>query len=198
MSERSGESVEIWTDHNPLVFIERMKGSNQRILRWALQLQEFTLILLVAFIVGVISAAPQGLAPTATKTPTVPIVPVRPFIPILVDTREGPDASGAYRFNFEAGNGIRREEGGVPKGPDGAVVSQGAWSFTFPDGTPALFRFVADENGYRVVSDFIPTPPPLPPHALAQIEKARLEDAAAKAAPSAAAAAAEVEGFVSE
>ncbi|XP_066945203.1 uncharacterized protein [Macrobrachium rosenbergii] len=38
-----GEDGEVWTDHNPLVFIERMKGANQRILRWALQLQEFTL-----------------------------------------------------------------------------------------------------------------------------------------------------------
>ncbi|XP_064095243.1 uncharacterized protein LOC135207448 [Macrobrachium nipponense] len=38
--------IEIWTDHNPLVFIERMKGSNQRILRWALQLQEFNLIII--------------------------------------------------------------------------------------------------------------------------------------------------------
>lgn len=37
--------IEIWTDHNPLVFIERMKGANQRILRWALQLQEFSLVI---------------------------------------------------------------------------------------------------------------------------------------------------------
>lgn len=37
--------VEVWTDHNPLVFIERMKGSNQRILRWALQLQELNLLI---------------------------------------------------------------------------------------------------------------------------------------------------------
>ncbi|XP_066969257.1 uncharacterized protein [Macrobrachium rosenbergii] len=37
--------IEIWTDHNPLVFIEQMKGSNQRILRWALQLQEFSLVI---------------------------------------------------------------------------------------------------------------------------------------------------------
>ncbi|XP_068209146.1 uncharacterized protein [Palaemon carinicauda] len=37
--------VEIWTDNNPLVFIERMKGANQMILRCALELQEFPLVI---------------------------------------------------------------------------------------------------------------------------------------------------------
>ncbi|XP_047475719.1 pupal cuticle protein 36-like [Penaeus chinensis] len=104
-----------------------------------------------------------------------------PFIPIITDDRQGPDEFGNYNFNFETANGIIREEQGAPQGETGAVAQQGAWSFTFPDGTPADFRFVADENGFRVESDLLPTPPPLPPHAIAQIEKARLEDAAAAA-----------------
>ncbi|ROT74025.1 putative cuticle protein [Penaeus vannamei] len=104
-----------------------------------------------------------------------------PVIPILRDDRQGPDEFGNYYFNFETGNGISRQEQGAPQGPTGAVASQGAWSFVFPDGTPADFQFIADGNGYRVQSDLLPTPPPLPPHAIAQIEKARQEDAAAAA-----------------
>ncbi|XP_063590845.1 pupal cuticle protein 20-like [Penaeus indicus] len=104
-----------------------------------------------------------------------------PVIPILRDDRQGPDEFGNYNFNFETGNGISRQEQGAPQGPTGAVASQGAWSFVFPDGTPANFEFIADGSGYRVQSDLLPTPPPLPPHAIAQIEKARREDAAAAA-----------------
>lgn len=51
-----------------------------------------------------------------------------PFIPILVDERDGPHADGTYSFNFETGNGITRHEQGSPRGPEGAVVSQGGWS----------------------------------------------------------------------
>ncbi|XP_050711927.1 endocuticle structural glycoprotein SgAbd-1-like [Eriocheir sinensis] len=103
--------------------------------------------------------------------------PTGPIIPILVDERDGPHADGSYSFNFETGNGISRYEQGYPQGPEGAVVSQGGWSFTFPDGTPAVFSFVADENGYRVESPLLPTPPPLPAHAIAQIEFARQQKA---------------------
>ncbi len=33
----------VYSDHNPLVFLQRMKNNNQRILRWALQVQEYVL-----------------------------------------------------------------------------------------------------------------------------------------------------------
>ena len=36
--------VEAFTDHNPLVFIHKMKNKNQRLLRWTLALQEYCLI----------------------------------------------------------------------------------------------------------------------------------------------------------
>ncbi len=33
----------VFTDHNPLFFLSRMRNSNQRIMRWALIIQEFNL-----------------------------------------------------------------------------------------------------------------------------------------------------------
>ena len=35
--------VEVYTDHNPVVFVNRMKNDNQRLLRWSLSLQEYNL-----------------------------------------------------------------------------------------------------------------------------------------------------------
>ena len=35
------ETILVFTDHNPLVFINRMKYKNRRILRWGLILQEY-------------------------------------------------------------------------------------------------------------------------------------------------------------
>lgn len=36
--------TEVFTDHNPLVFVQQMKNSNQRPMRWALFLQSFNII----------------------------------------------------------------------------------------------------------------------------------------------------------
>ena len=33
--------VDVFTDHNPIVFLKNLKGRNQRLLRWSLILQEF-------------------------------------------------------------------------------------------------------------------------------------------------------------
>ena len=35
--------IEVYTDHNPLVFINHMKTKNQRLLRWSLLLQNYNL-----------------------------------------------------------------------------------------------------------------------------------------------------------
>ncbi|XP_064080833.1 cuticle protein AM1239-like isoform X2 [Macrobrachium nipponense] len=137
--------------------------------------------LLVCLLLAAVNAVPQGYGAPPPPSYSAPGGPSGPVVPILVDVREGPDAAGVYNFNFETGDGISRHEQGAPQGPEGAVAAQGGWSFTFPDGTPAVFNFVADGSGYSVQSDFLPTPHPLPPHAIAQIEKARQEDAAAAA-----------------
>ena len=39
----SSYPIRVFTDHNPLVFINRFKEKNQRILRWSLILQEYNL-----------------------------------------------------------------------------------------------------------------------------------------------------------
>jgi len=36
--------VVVYTDHSPLQFLQRMSNSNQKLLRWNLELQEFNLI----------------------------------------------------------------------------------------------------------------------------------------------------------
>ncbi|XP_042892917.1 cuticle protein AM1199-like [Penaeus japonicus] len=137
--------------------------------------------ILLCALVAAAAAAPDHYGPPQTGFYGLYGTQSGPVIPILKDEREGPDASGVYSFEFETGNGIKREEQGAPQGPSGAVAMQGGWSFTFPDGSPAEVSFVADDAGYRVESDLLPTPHPLPAHALAQIEKARQEDAAAAA-----------------
>ncbi len=39
----SGNRIVVYTDHNPLTFLSRMSNSNQRLMRWALIVQEFDL-----------------------------------------------------------------------------------------------------------------------------------------------------------
>ena len=38
-----GFPLTVYTDHNPLTFLNRMKNSNRRLLNWSLKLQEYTL-----------------------------------------------------------------------------------------------------------------------------------------------------------
>ena len=40
---KTQEPVTVYTDHNPLTFIYRIKGTNQRVLRWSLLIQQYNL-----------------------------------------------------------------------------------------------------------------------------------------------------------
>ncbi|CAL4095919.1 unnamed protein product, partial [Meganyctiphanes norvegica] len=87
---------------------------------------------------------------------------------IIRDERVNPQAdSGSYSFVIETDNGIKREEKS-----DGTVVT-GSYSFVHPDGTVHVLRYIADKDGYRPQSDMLPTPPPMPEHAVRQVEFAR-------------------------
>lgn len=39
----SSQPVQVFTDHNPLVFLANMRNSNQQLMRWCLLLQDFNL-----------------------------------------------------------------------------------------------------------------------------------------------------------
>ena len=39
----SSSPTVVFSDHNPLIFIHKMKNNNQRLLRWSLLLQEYNL-----------------------------------------------------------------------------------------------------------------------------------------------------------
>lgn len=99
------------------------------------------------------------------------------IVPILKDLRASPER-GVYNMAIETGNGIKvlQQVAGDAQGSK----TKGAYYFTHPDGTVHKVTYVADENGFRPSSDLLPVAPknphPIPPHALAQIEKARIED----------------------
>lgn len=64
----SRQPVVVYTDHNPLVFINRMQNQNQRILRWSLLLQQYNLV--VKHIKGVDNVIADSLSrelPTSTE-----------------------------------------------------------------------------------------------------------------------------------
>ncbi|XP_051168010.1 endocuticle structural glycoprotein SgAbd-8-like [Leptopilina boulardi] len=88
--------------------------------------------------------------------------------------RQAQDISpeGAYNYNYETENGIRASEDGTLQnvGPNGeaAIVAQGSFQYTAPDGTPVAVSYVADHNGYQPSGDILPVGPAIP----AQIQRA--------------------------
>ncbi|XP_066943594.1 cuticle protein CP14.6-like [Macrobrachium rosenbergii] len=98
---------------------------------------------------------------------------------ILRDDRDHGD-DGRYSVNVETENGIVLADSGSPQGPEGAVVAAGSFSYTAPDGTPVILKYVADENGFQPQSDLLPVAPefphPIPQFVLDQIAKAAAED----------------------
>ncbi|XP_063587529.1 cuticle protein AMP1A-like [Penaeus indicus] len=101
------------------------------------------------------------------------------FVPILKDDRVH-EEDGTFNFDFEAANGIRVSQAGSPDGDEDAVIKAGEYSYTAPDGTPVVVKYVADENGFQPQSDLLPVAPefphPIPQFVLDQIAKAAEED----------------------
>ncbi|XP_071516379.1 cuticle protein AM/CP1114-like [Panulirus ornatus] len=102
-------------------------------------------------------------------------------VPILKDDRVH-DEDGTYSLNVETGDGIAQSHSGSPDGPEGSVVMAGEYSYTAPDGTEVVVKYVADENGYQPESPLLPVAPefphPIPQFVLDQIAFAAEEDAA--------------------
>ncbi|KAG7299450.1 hypothetical protein JYU34_016409 [Plutella xylostella] len=87
------------------------------------------------------------------------------FVPIIrFDKEQGTD--GSYKTAYETGNHIQAEESGYLKnvGQDhNALVQSGSYSYTAPDGQVITVEYTADEFGFQVKGDHIPTPPPVSP-----------------------------------
>ncbi|KAK7085906.1 hypothetical protein SK128_013019 [Halocaridina rubra] len=102
------------------------------------------------------------------------------FVPILRDDRIQED-DGRYNFDVETGNGIVISQSGSPVS-QGAIASAGQYSYTAPDGTEVVLKFVADENGFQPQSDLLPVAPqfphPIPQFVLDQIATAQEQEAA--------------------
>ncbi|XP_037803518.1 endocuticle structural glycoprotein SgAbd-8-like [Penaeus monodon] len=79
-------------------------------------------------------------------------------VPILKDDRTR-SAHGDYSVDFEAGNGIARQESGSQSY---GQVAQGGWRYTSPEGQQVDIAFVADQGGYQPQGAVLPVPPPLP------------------------------------
>ncbi|XP_042241693.1 cuticle protein AM1199-like [Homarus americanus] len=99
--------------------------------------------------------------------------PLRPEyrpIAILRDNRYD-NGDGSFSYDFEGENGIFASAVGR-RSSQGQSNIEGSYRFTLPDGTLADVRYIADENGFRAESPLIPTPHPLPAHAVEQIRVA--------------------------
>ncbi|XP_071516392.1 cuticle protein AMP1A-like [Panulirus ornatus] len=131
------------------------------------------------------------LAAVATAAPQYGDSPERysysDEVPILRDERvQEPD--GRFTVDVETGNDITLSQSGSPAGPDGSVVKSGQYSYTAPDGTPVVVKYVADANGYQPESDLLPVAPefphPIPQFVLDQIAFAEEERRNQRSEPS--------------
>ncbi|XP_042241689.1 cuticle protein AM1199-like [Homarus americanus] len=118
-------------------------------------------IVLLACLAAVAVAAPQQFVNDFDQPE------IRRPIAILRDERTD-NGDGNFNYLFEAENGIFMNAVGTP-GSKGQSNIQGSYRFPLPDGTIAEVRYFADENGYVAESPLIPTPHPLPAHAIEQI-----------------------------
>ncbi|CAH0727802.1 unnamed protein product, partial [Brenthis ino] len=136
------------------------------------------IIVLLLCLLAYVSTAPTDVPPEKQQ-PTV--------IPIISQSEEF-EPNGTYKFSYETGNGIKREEIAyekvLPKArassneasenedySDEIHVQQGSYSYTAPDGTIISLRYIADENGFRPIGDHLPKSPVAIPASPSSAEK---------------------------
>ncbi|XP_046753154.1 larval cuticle protein 1-like [Diprion similis] len=105
-------------------------------------------VLVLAALVAVSVAAPQGSVPTP--------IPVLQF-------DENRDESGQFSLTYRTGNGILVTRQGslkpTPDGKDHVLIQSGSQTYTSPDGKKITETWSADEDGYKAEGDHIPVPP---------------------------------------
>lgn len=72
----------------------------------------------------------------------------------------------SFLDRYKTGNQIEAQETGYIKDiteekPGGVLVQQGEYSYVDPDGQTVSVQYTADEQGFRVNSDLLPTAPPV-------------------------------------
>ncbi|XP_034824287.1 uncharacterized protein [Maniola hyperantus] len=131
-----------------------------------------TILVVLGCIIAGILAAPADVPPEKLQ-PTV--------IPIVAQSEEL-EPNGTYKFSYETGNGIVREETAyekiLPRARDASSseggedddgdnneihVQRGSYSYTAPDGTLISVSYIADENGFQPIGDHLPRSPVLVP-----------------------------------
>merc|ERR1711970_1648776 len=112
--------------------------------------------------VSAIVAALMALAGLAAGAP-------QQLVSVTRDDSVAP-VGAVFRTDFALDNGVSVQEEGQP-GIEGQANHAGSYSFTDPaTGETFTVNFVADERGFQPTGDHLPVAPPLPPHAIAQIE----------------------------
>merc|ERR1712168_1143291 len=71
------------------------------------------------------------------------------------------NGDGSFSYAVEADNGINTAVVGSV-GSEGQSNMEGSYTVLLEDGTQAVIRFIANENGFQPQSDILPTPHPLP------------------------------------
>ncbi|KAL0808415.1 hypothetical protein ABMA28_012883 [Loxostege sticticalis] len=85
---------------------------------------------------------------------------------IIRNDFEGPNPDGSYKWALQTQGGIYHEQRGLlqpSSSGEPALVVEGQYQYTAPDGQVINLLYKADENGFQPQGAHLPTPPPIPP-----------------------------------
>ncbi|XP_022901105.2 endocuticle structural glycoprotein ABD-4-like [Onthophagus taurus] len=125
----------------------------------------FNLVLLLSTVVAISVGYPAAdSAPSQTPVP-------------IVNQSSDLNLNGNFTYSYETGDGVKLQQTGfvkpIPPGErktvDGekeaaaeALVINGSYSYTAPDGTAVQLEYTADQSGFHPQGSHLPTPPPVP------------------------------------